>query len=221
MEHKRAETAPVTLGSNGLQIDKEQANTPNAHAAAQVAVALGMLESRYRENVASYAEVLHKVNHEIEMAKIELTQFKEQKRPYDDDLTQMLKEIDHELKLLEHLTQRWMQDAGVIRELSREMKHLANPGEMADRLAYREENLMALDEEIAALELNLLNHELEKENLQLKIEPIEQKIRSVEKRIAELESEKRYIESAQLHKITQVVSPEENALLEDLKSGKH
>ena len=179
---------------------------------AQVAMALGTLDGKYKENVANYAQELHHCTHQIETENISLDLLFKEKEPHDTALTAVEKEIDYELRILERLSEQWVQKTVVLNELTIEMKQLAHLPEHDVMFQSRREAFKILDQEIEDFELTLLEHELEKQNILLKIEPIDQKIRALQKSIRELESKKRYIESSYLHRITQVMPSENQAL---------
>jgi chromosome segregation ATPase len=185
--------------------------------AAQVTMALSTLDSRYKENVASYAQELHACTYEIETARISLELIEKEKQPHTVALLAIEKEIDHEARLLEHFTEQWVQKTVVISELEIEMKQLEGMQEKKWMFQNRYDDLKRLQLEIEDLELKLLGHELEKENIVLKMEPLEHKIRAWQKTIEELESKKRYIESSYLHRITEV-APTKQLMQENIPS---
>lgn len=195
-EHKNAQR------STDLPTDKN--SDISAQMAAQVTMALSTLDSRYKENVANYAQELHECTHKIEMEKISLEQLYKEKEPHRNALLSVEKEVDHGLRMLEHFTEEWIQKTMVVAELEKEMKQLELLQEQERTFSYRREELKGLQEEIDDVELNLLQHELQRQNLLLKIEPIDHKISALQKKIRELESQKQYIESSYLHRITQV-----------------
>jgi chromosome segregation ATPase len=175
-----------------------------AQTAAQVVMALGALDSRYKENIADYAKELHGYTHKIENATIELKHLYEQKAPHTHTLERLEKEVEYGLRMLEHFTEQWLRKTAVASELEREMNRLDSTD--SGVLENRKEDLRQLLEEIEELELSLLKNELERQNTVLRIEPIDQKIRALEKKIQELEAQKRYMESAHLHQISQVAA---------------
>ena len=179
---------------------------------AQVAMALGALDSRYKENIADYAQELHSCTHQIDMARIDLDMMHKQKEPHRNALYSVEKELEYAMRLLERLTEQCVQKTLVVAELETELENLGHSGESEAVLQSRRTELKSLEKEIGDLELTLLDHELEKQNLLLKIEPIERKIDAVERKIRELESKKRYIESAHLHRITQVAQTQPSKL---------
>ena len=187
-------------------------NELTAQITAQVTMALSTLDSRYKENVANYAEELHACTHKIETERISLDLLEKEKEPHHNALIAVDKEIDHELRLLEHFTEQWIQKTVVVAELEMELKHLAERQENEMMFKHRYEELKKLQHEISDLEITLLKDELEKENLLLKMEPLDHKIRALQKSIGELESKKQYIESAYLHRITQVMPSGEQIL---------
>ena len=179
---------------------------------AQVTMALSTLDSKYKENVANYAQELHSCTHQIETARISLDLLFKEKEPHDTALTAVEKEIDYELRMLERLSEQWIQKTVVLNELEMEMKQLEHLPEHDLMSQNRRVELKRVDQEIGDFELTLLKHELEKQNILLKIEPIDQKIRVLQKNMRELESKKRYIESSYLHRITQVMPAEQQRL---------
>ena len=186
-----------------------------ARTQAHVAMALSVLDSRYKENLASYADELHECSHRIETARIELDMLKEKKKPYLDALIASEKEVDYEMRMLERLSEQFIQNTLVSVELEKELARMEKEESTQSSLLYRKDELNRLQREIEDLELSLLQHELERQNHKLALEPIEQQIRTQEKLLRELESEKRYIESSHLHRITQVASVDEPTLLAD------
>jgi chromosome segregation ATPase len=204
------EKTPVT--STSVVNTEENSSTYQAHATAQVAMALGALDSRYKENIADYAKELHAYTHKIENARIELKLLNEQKAPHSNALLSLEKEVEYGLRMLEHLTEQWLQKVAVVNGLEQEMKRMDVTMGSDGVLQHRREDLKQLHDEIEDHELTLLKNELERQNLVLKIEPIDQKIRALEKKIQEYEAQKRYMESAHLHRITQVASMEQPKL---------
>ena len=184
---------------------------------AQVTMALSTLDSKYKENVANYAQELHSCTHQIETARISLDLLFKEKEPYANALIAIEKEIDHEVRMLEHFTEQWIQKTVVVSELEMEMKQLEHLPEHDVMFKNRHESLKRLQHEIGDLEITLLKNELEKQNILLKIEPIDQKIRALQKSMRELESKKRYIESSYLHRITQVMPSSQQPLAFDRK----
>ncbi|BAF72552.1 hypothetical protein [Sulfurovum sp. NBC37-1] len=180
---------------------------------AKVAIALSALDNRYKENIADYAQELHSYTHKIDNARIELEMLLKQKEPYDDTLIAVEKEAEYALRLLQRLTDQYIQKTVVASELEDELKNLGHSEESRGVLQNRRIELDRLQTEIEDFELTLLDYELEKQNLLLKIEPITRKISALEQNIRELESKKRYIESAHLHRITQVASAQPSKLL--------
>ena len=179
---------------------------------AQVTMALSTLDSKYKENVANYAQELHNCTHQIETARISLDLLFKEKEPHDTALISVEKEIDYEERMLERLSEQWVQKTVVLSELEIEMKQLEHLPEHDVMFHNRRDELERVDQEIGDFELALLKHELEKQNILLKIEPINQKIRTVQKSMRELESKKRFIESSYLHRITQVIPAEQQRL---------
>jgi len=195
-----------------MDLSANENNEITAQITAQVTMALSTLDSRYKENVANYAEELHACTYKIETARISLDLLLMEKEPYLNALLAVEKEIDHELRLLEHFTEQWIQKTVVVAELEVELKHLEELQKNETMFKHRYEELKKLQHEISDLELTLLKDELDKENLLLKIEPIDHKIRALQKSIGDLESKKRYIESSYLHRITQVMPLEQRIL---------
>jgi chromosome segregation ATPase len=196
--------------------EAELTTTENAlHAAqtkAHVAMALSALDSRYKENLATYADALHACIHHIETARIELEHLKEKRRPYREALLASEKEIDQEMRMLERLSEQYVQKDIVITELKKELASVEETPSQTS-LPYRENELASLKKEIENLELLLLELELDRQNHLLLLEPIEQEIRAKEKHLRQLEAEKHYIESSHLHRITQVATEQQPKLL--------
>jgi chromosome segregation ATPase len=201
-----------------MESDKETelTNTENAlHTAqtkAHVAMALSALDSRYKENLAAYADELHTCIHHIETVRIEIDHLKEKRRPYREALLASEKEIDHEMRMLERLSEQYIQKDIVITELKKELAS-AEKTHPKTSLPYRENELASLNKEIENLELLLLELELDRQNHLLNLEPIEQQIRAKEKHLRQLEAEKHYIESSHLHRITQISTDQQPKLL--------
>ena len=183
----------------------------SAHIAAQVTMALSTLDSRYKENVANYAQELHACTHKIETVRISLDLLLKEKEPHTRALSAVEKEVDHSLRMLAHFTEQWMQKTMVVSELEMELKRMEAFQEKETMFLHRREELKRLEHEIGDLELTLLKYELEKENLLLKMEPLDQKIRALQKSLGELESQKRYIEASHLHRITEI-TPEKQVM---------
>ena len=194
---------------------QEIASAPDrtVQSGAETIVVLSMLDSRYRENVAAYAEALHACNHEIARVRVELEQLEAQKQPYAEAIEASDRQIDHQLRMLEHFSEEWIRKTEVVSELAHELSMLKHDvDENSGTLRHREREIEALGEKIEALELTLLRQELERQNTLLKLEPIEQKIRAAERRLKELEAKKAYIESSHLHRIAQIGSADRPAL---------
>jgi len=196
------EYMPITQSADKSHLAQrdEHAN----HIKAQVTVALSALDSRYKENIAAYAQELHDCTHQIDTARINLELLMKQKAPHSAILSEIEKEIDHEMRMLTYFTEQWIQKTVILSELEQEVKQLEQ-SEKNDALFHSKRvELQHLHTEIEDLELSVLKHELEKQNCLLKLEPIEHKIYALQKTMQELESKKRYIESSYLHRITQV-----------------
>ena len=180
----------------------------SAQITAQVTMALSALDGHYKENIAAYADALHACVQEIEEARSDLAHLEASCVPHRTALERVEKEVDHAVRMLEYLNEQWIQKALVLSELESELTHLSYAPSEGDAMIERRQQELKRDlEEIENLELTLLQHELDKQNLLLVIEPIERKIAAVQKRITSLEAKKRYIESAHLHRITQVGTP--------------
>jgi chromosome segregation ATPase len=206
------------LVRSGADTSPRENSESSEKVTAQVAMALSALDSRYKENIADYAQELHSCTHKIEMARIDLEMLQKQKVPHDDTLLLVEKELEYALRLLERLTEQWIRKTAVVSELETELEKLGHSEESDSVLQSRRTELESLQMEIEDLELTLLNHELEKQNLLLKIEPIERKIDLLTQKIRELESQKHYIESAHLHRITQVAPVKSSKLSLAIKS---
>ena len=187
-------------------------NEISAQITSQVTMALSALDSRYKENVATYAQELYESTHKIETVCINLDLVKKEKEPYNSSLDLVKKEIDYEVRMLEHFTEQWVQKTVVMVELESELKQLEHTQKSDYMFQSRREELKKLQLEIENSELSLLNHELERENILLKIEPINYEIDRLEKNIRELESQKKYIETSYLHRITQVAPAQQQQL---------
>jgi len=203
------ENTPIQKNAD---VSTQKHDERSGQAAAQVAMALSVLDRRYKENIADYAQELHSCTHKIDSARIELEMLRKQKEPHDEALVLVEKEIEYALRLLQRLSDQYIQKTTVAAELEEELENLGHSEESKSVLQSRRNELERLQMEIEELELTLLQHELEKQNLLLKIEPIIRKISSQERLIRELEAKKRYIESAHLHRITQVVSTQPSKL---------
>ena len=174
---------------------------------AQVTMALSALDSRYKENIAAYGEKLHHTIQTIETQKIRLASLQKEQAPHHAALSRTEKEIDYALRLLERLTEQFIQQCLVITDLEATLGHAASSQENRAPIQARYRTLHALKEEIEALELSLLNHELERENILLTLEPLTHETDALEQKIAQLESQKHYIESSHLHRLSQVTPP--------------
>ena len=209
MAQHLTEHRPLQKGTDSLK--REQSET-SEQVTAKVAMALSALDSRYKENIADYAQELHSCTHKIDMARIDLEMIQKQKEPYSNELLSIEKELEYALRLLERLTEQYIRKTVVVAELETELENLGHSEESDSVLQSRRVELHSLQLEIEDLELTLLNHELEKQNMLLKMEPIERKIDALEKSIRELESKKHYIESAHLHRITQLTQSQTSKL---------
>jgi chromosome segregation ATPase len=204
-----SEHTPMNTMTDFPRVENNEVST---QITAQVTMALSALDSRYKENVATYAQELHACTHKIETARITLDLTYKEKEPHSNALLSVEKDIDHEVRMLEHFTEQWVQKTVVVIELESELKQLEQTKESDIMFKNRRDELRKLQQEIEDLELTLLKNELEKQNLLLKIEPINHKIYSLQKNIREFESQKRYIESSYLHRITQVMPVQQQKL---------
>jgi len=202
MAKQVSEYIPVNKTTDFAMVENDELST---QITSQVTMALSALDSRYKENVATYAQELSECTHKIETVCIDLDLIKKEKEPYENALLLVEKEIDHGVRMLEHFSEQWIQKTVVIVELESELNHLEHIKKSNMMFQNRYEELKKLQLEIENCELILLNHELERQNILLKIEPINHKVHAFEKNIRELESKKRYIESSYLHRITQVI----------------
>ncbi len=204
-KHEVVSISQADQKNDALRLQTEvSASTPlSAENAAHLTMALSHLEGRYRANVKAYAQELHACNQQIEVLKSQKATLLQEKEPESKRLSEVEKEIEHQTKMLTYLHQQWMQKCTVVTELKRELQALTVDSDAKSKaLEGRYVALDTLSEEIESLEVSLLEHELERQNLMLKLEPVEQKIRAIEQEIDTLEAQKRYIESAHLHHIT-------------------
>lgn len=211
---------PIVSAEPMTQEIKSTSDSSTVQPGAETIVALSMLDSKYRENVAAYAEALHACNHEIARVRVELEQLEKQKQPYAETIEISDREVDHQLRMLEHFSEEWIRKTEVASELAHELTLLKyDTEENSGTLRHREREIEALGEKIEALELTLLKQELERQNTLLKLEPIEQKIRAAERTLKELEAKKAYIESSHLHRIAQIGSADRPALISSSSHG--
>lgn len=183
-----------------------------AEVASKVTMALSMLDSRYKENIAHYAEEVHRCSHESDIAEIELEMLRKQKEPHENALSLAEKEVEYALRLLTRLTEQWIQKRVILSELESELGLMNLSNQQNSIVKSREAELKRVQLEIEDLELTLLHYELEKQNIILKIEPIARKMYLLEQKIRELDSKKRYIESSYLHRMTQLTPAQSLAL---------
>jgi chromosome segregation ATPase len=202
------------------QIDSVQTSSAthkgntSQHVKAQVTMALGALDTLYKENIKAYAQELHSYTQKIENAHTQLVLLHKEKEPHTNTLLSLEKEVDFALRLLKRLTEEWCQKSVVISELENELTHLEHTSKERKKiLKNRNETLMKLHIEIENTELILLEHELQKQNILLLLEPIERKITTLEQFIKELESEKHYIETYRLHQLSPTIQNSKQTLI--------
>jgi len=182
---------------------------------AEVTMALSALDSLYKENISAYANEIHAYTHKIEKLQSRLEVLLKEKEPHTATLQTHQHDTDYTLRSLEKLTEEWTQQSLVITALENELKQLDHsPKEREQILKARNETLKSLTLEIENIELLLLEHELQRQNTLLFMEPIEREIKTLEQSIKDLESEKRYVESAYLHKISPSSQSSNHALIE-------
>jgi len=169
----------------------------------EVTMALSALDSLYKENISAYADEIHAYSHKIEQLQSRLETLEEKMAPHHAMLEVHQKDIDYTLRLLERLSEEWIQKSLVISALESELSQLEHSTQERQQiLKERHERLKHLSFEIEDVELLLLEHELQKQNMLILLEPMEREMRSIKHSIKELESEKRYVESAHLHKLS-------------------
>jgi len=208
---------PVVQDSEVLS-RKETAQLEAHPDTARLAMVLGVLDGRYRENVANYAEAIHACNHEMEQLRIELERLESEREPLAKRVRAMTKETDNRLYLLEHLNETYIHKRRVLAALDEELQTIKE--EHTPSLEHRYSEIETIGREISDLEIALLESELQKQNLLLAIEPIEQEIRSVKERLEKLTSQKRYIESSRLHDIPRIGKEDMGKNLPHGASGK-
>ena len=175
----------------------------SSHVKAEVTMALSTLDHMYKENIRSYAHELHSTTHELEKLQNKIHVLLEERAPHSATLETQEKDIDYTLRLLERLTQEWIQKSLIITELETEFKQLDQADEKHEHIiSSRKSALKTVAFEIENTEITLLEHELQKQNILLLIEPIEREIKILEQSIKDLESQKRYVESTYLHQIS-------------------
>jgi len=180
---------------------------------AEVTMALSALDGLYKENISSYANEIHAYTQNIEKLQSRLAMLLKEQEPHLDTLDTHQKDIDYTLRLLERLTEEWMQKSIVIQALENELGQLEHSAEEREQiLKNRNESLKTLAFEIEVAELLLLEHELQKQNIVLYMEPIEREVKTLEQSIKDLESEKRYSESAYLHQLSPSSASSQHAL---------
>ena len=188
---------------------------------AEVTMALSTLDRLYKENIGSYAKVIHECTHKIEKLQSQLELLIKEQEPHTNTLHTIKKDINYELRLLERLTEEWNQKLIVINELESELSQLEHSSQERQQiLKGRHKILKKLAFEIEDIELSLLEHELQKQNLLLLMEPIEREIKTLMQSIKDLESEKRYIESSHLHHLSPSIHSSAQLLIDktDIKN---
>ncbi len=178
-------------------------NDTSSQVKAEVTMALSRLDNLYKENIRSYANELHSCTHALEKLHNQLNVLLKEKAPHIATLEIHEKDIDYTLRLLERLTQEWVQKSLIITELETEFKQLSQADDKHEHIISSRKNaLKTVAFEIENVEISLLEHELQKQNILLLIEPIEREIKILKQSIKDLESKKRYIESTYLHQIS-------------------
>jgi len=214
------ETTPQTTPTVVEDISTKPVQT-SKQINAEVAVALSTLDKRYKENIGAYAHEVHACTHAIEKLQNRLDILLKEKEPHSATLAIHQKDIDYTLHQLEKLSETWIQKSLVISELESEFNQLNYTKEEREvRLKDRKTSLESLDLEILNTELSLLEYALQKQNILLQIEPIEREIKRLKQSIKDKESEKRYVESAYLHKISPKVQHSEQQILIDTHVSK-
>jgi len=171
-----------------------------------VTMALGKMESAYKERVAAFADELHQLGAQIDKLTKEIELLEKAKEHDEQVVTLLDREIDSELKFLERQTDQLLRKAEVTAELQSELNTLRS-SETEHLLRSRHLILKELNREIEETEIILLQKELEKQNRELELEPKRQQIRTLQLQINELQAQKRYIESSGMHKLTQPALP--------------
>lgn len=171
-----------------------------------VTMALGKMESAYKERVAAFADELHQLGAQIDKLTKEIELLEKAKEQDEQIVTLLDREIDSELKFLERQTDQLLRKAEVTAELQSELNALPS-NESEHLLRSRHLILKELNKEIEETEIILLQKELEKQNRELELEPKRQQIRTLQLQINELQAQKRYIESSGMHKLTQPALP--------------
>jgi chromosome segregation ATPase len=172
-----------------------------------VTMALGKMESAYKERISAFADELHHLSAKIDKLTKEIALLEKAKATEEQVVEILGREIDSELKFLERQTDQILRKAEVTAELQSELNTLSS-AESEHLLRSRHLILKELNKEIEETEIILLQKELERENRELELEPKRQQIRTLQMQINELQAQKRYIESSGMHKLTQPTLPD-------------
>lgn len=183
---------------------------------AEVIMALNTLDNIYKNNIRSYADTIHECTHQMDDTRNHLEILYKEIKPHKITLLETQKEIDYEIRTLEHFTQEWNQITLVIQALQKELAQLKHSEKEQEHvLKSRNASLKKLKKDIENTELRLLEHALQKQNIVILIKPTEREITALELRMKQLESQKRYIESSYLHHISPSGQSEKPRLLDN------
>jgi len=204
-------TQPIVAENAQILNEKESSQAASAELYGHVSMVVREVESRYREGILAYIDVLARYKEETDALTQKLMETKTVAAPKEAKLSMLAQEVHTENRLLERLNSEFLQKVADHEAFEHEYSPLMEEGN-ADLLKHSKLGEIArLNDEIEEGEMKLLSLELERLNQTEKLEPIRSEIEHIEQALAELERKKRYFETTHLQQMH--LRPDTDSLL--------
>ncbi len=204
-------TQPIVAENTQILNEKESSQAASAELYGHVSMVVREVESRYREGILAYIDVLARYKEETDALTQKLMETKTVAAPKEAKLSMLVQEVHTENRLLERLNSEFLQKVADYEAFEHEYSPLMKEGN-ADLLKHSKLGEIArLNDEIEEGEMKLLSLELERLNQTEKLEPIRLEMVRIEQALAELERKKRYFETTHLQQMH--LRPDTDSLL--------
>lgn len=180
--------------------DQSQETFSRSQVAYQVTMALSNIDRHYQKEINAYAEELQQQILETEKIKNSISTLQKSIEEEETVYENLKYDIHYEMRLLERLNERFIQDAKLLGAL----QSFTVPDEHASHFSEKKATLQYQLDEILETERSLLQKELERQNRLQKLEPVRKEIETLRYKLKEIELEKHFLETTKIHQISQL-----------------
>ena len=171
-----------------------------SEATQQIMMALSNIDLNYKKEINAYAQELQELILEIEKCKNHIELLQQQSQANEAKQEAFKYDIGYELRLLEKLSNTFIQEVKVLEEL----RNYLDQSALKVRIREKVQSLRRQLEEIEETEQTLLEKELEYQNTLQELLPFRKEIETLSCKIRELEAQKHYLETTKIHQISQI-----------------